>query len=202
MAEEKRYSGKIGVTNFYYGVLDDNDQMVAVAPERIRYLQEASIEFTQEIARAYGDNEVAEIAVANGPLSVTTQFHTVPQEDQDVIFGAEVVEGISAYGGDDNPPYIAVVYEVTHNDGSASWLGLTKGKFMRPSDENTTREDSIEFGSDSVSGEFMNREVEGFEKPKSYLKGFDAPGETTVRDKMFQLVFGTVYPGEPVAPEA
>jgi len=198
MAEnEKKYSGKIGVDNFYYAVLDDNDRAVG-APERIRYLQNANIEFTQEIARAYGDNVTAEIAVANGPLTVETQFHSVPQEDQDIIFGSEVVDGISAYGGDDNPPYIALVYEVTHNDGSSSWLGLTKGKFMRPASEDATREDSIEFGSDTVSGEFIDREVDGFETDKSYLKGYDEKGDTEARDAIFEKVFGTAFPGEPV----
>lgn len=197
MAEnEKKYSGKIGVTNFYYAVLDDDDR-AEDTPERIRYLQNASIEFSQEIARAYGDNVTAEIAVANGPLTVETQFHTVPQEDQDIIFGSEVVDGISAYGGDDNPPYIALVYQVTNNDGSSSWLGLTKGKFMRPSSEDATREDSIEFGSDTVSGEFIDRTVDGFKTDKSYLKGYDEKGETESRDAIFEKVFGADFPGEP-----
>ena len=197
---EKKYSGKIGVTNFYYAVLDDNDKIVGTEPERIRYLQQASIEFTQEISKAYGDNQVAEIAVSNGAVTVSTQFHTVPQVDQDIIFGSEVVEGISAYGGDDTPPYIAIVYEVSHNNGSSSWLGLTKGKFTRPSEESSTKQESVEFGSDSVSGEFMDRTVDGFEKPKSYLKGFDDAGETANRDAIFQKVFKTAYPGVPTVP--
>ena len=197
---EKKYSGKIGVTNFYYAVLDDNDKIVGTEPERIRYLQQASIEFTQEISKAYGDNQVAEIAVSNGAVTVSTQFHTVPQVDQDIIFGSEVVDGISAYGGDDTPPYIAVVYEVSHNNGSSSWLGLTKGKFTRPSEESSTKQESVEFGSDTVSGEFMDRIVDGFEKPKSYLKGFDDIGETANRDAIFQKVFKTAYPGVPKVP--
>lgn len=197
---EKKYSGKIGVTNFYYAVLNDKDEIVGTAPERIRYLQQASIEFTQEISKAYGDNQVAEIAVSNGAVTVSTQFHSVPQVDQDIIFGSEVVEGISAYGGDDTPPYIAIVYEVSHNDGSSSWLGLTKGKFTRPSEESSTKQESVEFGSDTVSGEFMDRMIDGFQKPKSYLKGFDEPGATTNRDAIFQKVFKTPYPGAPTIP--
>lgn len=195
---DKKYAGKIGIDNFYYAVLDDNDSVVGLAPERIEFLQQASIEFSQEIVRAYGDNRTAEIAVSNGNLSVSTQFHTVPQEDQDVIFGAEVVEGISAYGGNDTPPNIAVVFEVTHSDGGSSWLGLAKGKFTRPTEEGATKEDSITFGSDSVSGEFIDRDVDGFTEPKSYLKGYDAKGETASRDAIFQKVFGLAYPVETV----
>lgn len=197
---EKKYSGKIGVTNFYYAVLNDKDEIVGTEPERIRYLQQASIEFTQEISKAYGDNQVAEIAVSNGAVTVSTQFHSVPQVDQDIIFGSEVVGGISAYGGDDTPPYIAIVYEVSHNDGSSSWLGLTKGKFTRPSEESSTKQESVEFGSDTVSGEFMDRMIDGFQKPKSYLKGFDEAGATTNRDAIFQKVFKTPYPGAPTIP--
>lgn len=193
---EKKYSGKVGVTNFYYAVLDDSDKAQG-SPERIKFLQNASIEFSQEISRAYGDNTTAELAVANGPLSVTTQFHNVPQEDQDIIYGAEVVEGISAYGGDDNPPYIACALQVTHENGDSSWIGLAKGKFMRSSEENNTKEDSVEFGNDSTEGEFMDRQVAGYSKPKSYLKGYEAKGETEIRDTLFQKVFGSTFPGEP-----
>lgn len=190
----KNYSGRVGVTNFYYMVLDDTDAAVGTAPERIEFLQNMSIEFTQEIARAYGDNRTAEIAVANGPVNVTTQFHNIPQIDQDVIFGAEVVEGVSAYGGDDNPPYVALVCEVTHNDGSSSWLGLPKGKFTRGAEENTTSEDSIEFANDSVTGEFMERDLPSYETAKSYIKGMDGKDETTKRDFVFNEIFGVGHP--------
>lgn len=195
--ENKKYSGRVGVTNFYYAVLDDNDQIINDEPERIRFLQNMNVEFSQEIAKAHGDNQTAEIAVANGDVNVTTQFHSIPQEDQDIIFGAEVVDGVSAYGADDVPPYIAIVCQVSHNDGSSSWLGLTKGKFTRPSEENQTKADGVEFASDSVSGEFMARAVEGFTGDKSYLKGYEESGETAVRDTIFQKVFGTAFPGEP-----
>lgn len=193
---EKKYSGKVGVTNFYYAVLDENDQATGT-PERIKYLQNANIEFTQEISKAFGDNTIAEIAVSNGAVEVTSGFHNVPQEDQNAIFGSEVVEGISSYGGDDNPPYIALVYQATHNDGSSSWLGLAKGKFTRSPEEDTTKEDSIEFGADEVSGEFMDRDIEGFSKPKSYIKGYEEAGETDIRDKVFNMIFGSAFPGEP-----
>ncbi len=197
---EKKYSGKVGVTNFYYAVLDGSDQVVG-EPERIRFLQEASIEFSQEISRAYGDNTTAELAVANGPLSVTTQFHNVPQEDQDTIYGAEKADGLSAYGGDDNPPYIACALQVTHENGDSSWIGLTKGKFMRASEENSTKEDSVEFGNDSTEGEFMDRAVNGFNNPKSYLKGYEEKDDTEIRDALFQKVFGASFPGEPESEE-
>jgi phi13 family phage major tail protein len=192
----KKYSGKVGVTNFYYAVLDNNDT-VSGEPERIRYLQSANVEFTQEISKAYGDNTTAEIAVSNGVVNVTTGFHNVPQEDQDVIYGAETVNGVSSYGGEDNPPYIALVYQVTHNDGSSSWLGLAKGKFMRATEENPTKEESIEFGADEVSGEFMDRQIKGFSKPKSYVKGYEEAGQTDIRDEVFNMIFGTGFPGEP-----
>lgn len=194
MPETKNYSGRVGLDNFYYAVLDEDDKVTADEPTRVKFVQQMNIEFAQEIVKAHGDNKTAEIAVANGDVNVTTQFHTVPQQDQDIIFGAEVVDGISAYGGDDTPPYIAMVCEVTHNDGSSSWLGLAKGKFTRPSEENNTKGDGVEFASDSVSGEFMEREIEGFKTNKSYLKGHDSKDSTTARDAIFQKIFGLPHP--------
>lgn len=191
MANTKNYSGKVNVTEFHYAVLGSDDTVTGEV-NRIKFLQNVNIEFSQEISRAYGDGKTAELAISNGPVSLSTTFHNIPQEYQDELFGAEVVDGVSSYGGEDTPPYVAVAFKVEHNDGGSSWLGLTKGKFMRGNEEGSTKEDSVEFGSDEVSGEFMERKINGFDKDKSYLKGYDAKGETTVKDKIFEFVFGVI----------
>lgn len=190
----KKYRATTGVDEFYYSELDDSDTAVGEA-ERIEFLQNITVEMPQEPVRAYGDNKTAEIAVSNGNTSVTAAFHKLPIEDRNTVLGLEVSEnGLSAYGSTDTPPYVACVFAKTHEDGSKEWVGLPKGIFMRPSVSGQTKSDTVEFGADEITAEFMDREVSGFSEEKSALMGVDEAGETEVRDAIFEALFGTTTP--------
>lgn len=189
---EKSYKAAINVNDFHYAVLDDNNTVTGEI-ERVKFLQEITVEAQQEIVKAFGDGEVAEMATSNGSMTVSGQFHKIPEEDKSALFGLNKVGTLDAYGPDSNPPYVAVVFTIENQDGGKSWYGLAKGKFTMPSVTGSTKEDSIEFGNETVEGEFMSREIEGTRVMR--LRGTDAAGETTVRDEIFQAVFGKPYPG-------
>lgn len=198
---EKNYRAATGVDEFYYAVLDESGaKVIQGEPERVKFLQTITVEMPQEAVRAYGDNTTAEIAVSSGNITVTSSFNKIPQEDKEVLFGLESNNGLTAYGSNDTPPYVAVVFAKTHEDGSKEWVGLTKGIFMRPTIEGTTKQDTVEFSSEEITAEFMDREVEGFTEEKSVVFGRDAKGETTQRDALFQAVFGVGHPDQ--SPEA
>lgn len=198
---EKNYRAATGVDEFYYAVLDESGaNVIQGEPERVKFLQTITVEMPQEAVRAYGDNTTAEIAVSSGNITVTSSFNKIPQEDKEVLFGLESNNGLTAYGSNDTPPYVAVVFAKTHEDGSKEWVGLTKGIFMRPTIEGTTKQDTVEFSSEEITAEFMDREVEGFTEEKSVVFGRDAKGETTQRDALFQAVFGVGHPDQ--SPEA
>lgn len=195
-SETKNYKASTGVDEFYYAVLDETSDtsIIKDAIERIKFAQTITVEMPQEAVRAYGDNKTAEIAVSNGNVTVTGAFHKLPVEDRQTLLGLETVEGLGSYGEGDNPPYVACVFAKTHEDGSKEWVGLTKGMFMRPTINAQTKENTTEFQNQEISGEFMERKVEGFTKEKSVVFGYDADEETTNRDALFQKVFGVAYP--------
>ena len=60
----KNYHATTGIDEFYYGVLNTEDEtkITGTAPERIKYLQEITVSQEQSIEKAYGDNKVAEMA--------------------------------------------------------------------------------------------------------------------------------------------
>ena len=190
----KNYHATTGVDEFYYAVLNTDTNTADAAPELVDFVQEISVNSPQSIERAYGSNKVAELATSNGPVEVTGQFHKLPFEDRVVLFGLETANGLSAYGNTDNPPYVVCVFAKTHEDGSKEWVGLPKGKFLKPSETASTKTDSTTFSSDSVTAEFMDREVTGFTEEKSVIFGRDEKGETTNRDALFQALFGQAYP--------
>lgn len=194
---EKLYHATTGVDEFYYSVLDPSDETVIVKslPERIKFLQEISVSANQELAKAFGDNSVAEIATSNGEVEVSGKFHKIPKEDLITILGLETTEsGLFAYGKDDNPPYVAVVFARTYEDGSKEWVGLPKGKFIRPENSSQTKEDGVEFSSDEIEAQFMDRKVKGFNGEKSTVFAVTKKGETEARDKLFDAIFGRPYP--------
>ncbi|SSS87917.1 phage major tail protein, phi13 family [Acinetobacter baumannii] len=197
---EKSYRASTGVDEFYYAAIDETGTGVTIGtPERVKFLQTISIEMPQESVRAYGDNQTAEIAVSSGNTTITSSFHKLPDEDKAVLFGLEkTTGGLYSYGSNDTPPYVACVFAKTYEDGSKEWVGLTKGIFMRPNVEGQTKEDGVEFSSEEISAEFMDREVDGFADEKSVIFGRDAKGETAQRDALFTAVFGKPYPGTTV----
>lgn len=196
MEVEKKYLSSTGVDEFYYGVLDESGatiSIVEVEPERIEFLQDITVAMSSEITRAAGDNKTAELAVSHGAVTVTGNFHKIPQADKDTLLGLEkIASGLSGHGSEDNPPYVGIVFAKTYEDGSSEYVGLPKGKFLKTNITGTTKPatGAPTFSQDGISAEFMDRKVTGFEKEKSVISGADEPGETTKRDAIFMAVFG------------
>ncbi|PAD70886.1 hypothetical protein CHH83_01420 [Bacillus sp. 7586-K] len=199
MAEEKVYRASTGVDEFFYGEIGDG--IVAAYIERVKFLQTINVEMPQEIVRARGDNKTAEMAVSSGDIAVTSGFHKIPIQDKQKLLGLEVVDGLTAMGSEDNPPYVAVIFAKTYEDGSREYVGLPKGLFTRPNITGQTKGESTEFSSEEIAAQFMDREVEGFTKEKSVIFAYDLPGQTTERDKLFMKIFGLPYPTTTTTPE-
>ncbi|OFK74589.1 major tail protein [Staphylococcus sp. HMSC071G07] len=185
---EKNYRSFTGLTEFYYKVHGEDVQAVT-DPERIKYLQEISVSKDQDIEKAYGDNQVAEMAVANGTIEVEAGFHKLPLEDRVALFGLEKSEDGIVSVGNDTPPYVAVMFAKTMEDGSREYVGLPKGLFTFPELEGNTKEDGVEFSSDSTTAEFMQAPVKGFEEEKAMLLGHDAKGTSVMKDAIWSAIF-------------
>ncbi|MCA1021794.1 major tail protein [Halobacillus litoralis] len=201
MPEEKNYRKDTGVDEFYYGLLSETGtELITGDPERVKFLQNITVEMPQEPVRAYGDNTTAEIAVSDGPITVNGAFHKIPSEDKEKLLGLEkTTSGLLSYGSGDNPPYVACIFAKTYEDGSKEWVGLLKGMFMRPNVNAQTKGESTEFSAEEITASFMDREVSEFPEGKSVLMGKDPKGDVTMRDALFQEVFGKPHPG--AAPE-
>lgn len=186
-----------GLTDFYYGTLDETETKITETEAvRIKFLQNITISTGQDIVKAYGDNTVAEMAMATDVTTLTTQFHTIPIEDRAVLYGFVEEEELYGLPASPNPPYVTCMFSKTREDGSAEHIGFTKGKFKMADTEGQTKGDSVEFGNDSTEGEFMARTVDGIDVPITFLIAGDAPGETTNRDVLYEKIFGVPYPTE------
>src|SRR5699024_670673 len=194
----KNYKSFTGLKEFYYGELDESDNKISgEEAERVEFLQEISVGVPQEIEKAYGDNTVAEIAVSTDSISLNTTFHTIPIEDRATIYG---------WGGDEeegyylpespNPPYVACMFSRTSEDGGSEWLGFPKGKFMMPSMDGSTKQDSDECSNDETEVEFKTMEIDSIDKRTPFIIKKDKPGETKNRDKRYEQPFVVPHPNK------
>lgn len=186
----KNYKSFTGLTGFNYKV--EGSEVSEVT--RVEYLQEISVSKEQSIEKAYGDNKVAELAVAHGTVELSSTFHKLPIEDRSALFGLETTAEGAVGVGSANPPYVAVMFTKTMEDGSAEYVGLPKGMFMFPEVTGTTKQDSVEFSQDESTGEFMQVPVDGFTEEQTMILGHDEPGSTAMRDFVYNAVFGVAHP--------
>lgn len=186
----KNYRAFTGLTGFDYKVEGSEVSKV----EEIDGIQEISVSKEQSIEKAYGANKVMEMAVTNGTVELESTFHKLPLEDRTALFGLTKSDKGVIGVGNDTPPYVAVMFAKTMEDGSVEYVGLPKGIFTFPEFSGNTKEDSVEFSQDSSTGEFMQAKIDGFEKEQTMLLGHDEPGSTKMRDEIYKLTFGEPHP--------
>ncbi|WP_390902748.1 major tail protein, partial [Staphylococcus arlettae] len=95
---------------------------------------------------------------------------------------------VYGFGKSTGITYSAVAIPRTMEDGSMEWFGLSKGVFTRPNKEGQTKEDGVEFGSDEIEGQFMERQVGGFNEELAVLMAYDDKGSTAGRDSIFESI--------------
>ncbi|GEQ01420.1 hypothetical protein SAR03_24570 [Staphylococcus arlettae] len=190
-----RYNAATGLGKMYYAVLTEQpDGSVQIGNIKdVDYVQEMELEFGEELERAYGSNKVAEIAKSAGETTLSLTFHKLPIDVQKDLLGLiehDTNANVYGFGSSSGITYTAVAIPRTMEDGSMEWFGLSKGVFTRPNKEGQTKEDGVEFGSDEIEGQFMERAVGGFDEELAVIMAYEPKGSTEGKDAVFQSIFG------------
>lgn len=188
MAETKKYSGKVGIKGFYYAILEEDTKDGALygEPVHVPHAQSIGIETEQEIVKAFGDNTVAEMVTSTGVTTLTMGFHALPLSVKQDLLGLEEEDGLTVQKSNVSAPYVAIALEQTKADGSSEMVGLTKGMFMLPSQEGATKEDTTEFQSQEIEGEFSARTFDDVTQIFAEVPKDDAEG---IKDKFNNKLF-------------
>lgn len=189
-----RYNASTGLGKMYYAVLNEqaDGTVQTSAIKEVDYVQELALEFGEELEKAYGSNKVAEIAKSAGETSLSLTFHKLPIDVQKDLLGLiehETASNVYGFGKSSGITYSAVAIPRTMEDGSMEWFGLSKGVFTRPNKEGQTKEDGVEFSSEEIEGQFMERQVGGFNEELAVLMAYDEKGATEGRDSIFDSIF-------------
>ena len=149
---------KIGLKNFLFGILTeqvDGSASYGVAQKPAKAIS-CKVDISNNDAKLYADDALAES---------DTTFHsgtvTLGIDDEDdvmlaTLLGHEIVEGEMIRNADDIAPYVGLGRIITKLVGGVYKYKvefLYKVKFSEPSQDNTTKGESLEFGTSELSGQ-------------------------------------------------
>ena len=104
----------------------------------------------------FADDGPMETASTLGKIDVEIQKNELTTQNKADLLGHEIdANGAVVYGDSDVPPHVAIGFRTLKSNGKYRYVWLYKGKFTEPEDANETKGDSINFQSDTISGQFM-----------------------------------------------
>jgi phi13 family phage major tail protein len=103
----------------------------------------------------FADDGPMETASTLGRIEVEIQKNELTSQNKADFLGHTIdSNGAVVYGADDVPPWLAIGFRTLKSNGKYRYVWLYKGKFSEPEDNNETKGDSINFQSDTISGQF------------------------------------------------
>lgn len=112
----------------------------------------------------YGDNSAAATAQAKGVMDVTISKQNLDDAQEAFLMGNEIVDGYVQDKAGDNPPYVAVQYELSLDNGGAKFIQLDKVQFRQGTQGGSTTTDTVEFQAMQLVGQAVARLSDGRRK--------------------------------------
>ena len=147
---------KIGVENFLYGILTENGTTatygVAKKPGKA---VSCNVSISSNDAKLYADDSLAESYTSFQSGTVSMEVDNADITTQADLLGHTVSNEEMVRNANDVAPYVALGRIVTKIVGGQKKFKvefLNKVKFSEPSQENTTKGESVEFGTTTIEG--------------------------------------------------
>ena len=152
---------KIGISKFHYAVQTAEDSATADATYGTAKAVPGlvSIEVTTEAQSntLYADNGPYETASAMGAVNVSIDLADLPLEVQADLLGHtyDSTNKTLIKKASDNAPYAAILFEFLMGNGVKQAVKLYKGKFSEPAQNGQTKGENVEFGTNSITAQFV-----------------------------------------------
>ena len=148
---------RIGVKSLYFAILnsDTASGLAYETPYKVPGLIKIDISPSTNVDTLYADNKPAIVFSTVGTVDVTIEKDSLPDDLLAEILGRPVEGGINYITGVNNAPYVAVMFEQTYSDGTSSYVKLFKGRFVEPDSSNETKNDSVNFQTATITGQFV-----------------------------------------------
>lgn len=153
---------KIGISKFHYAVQTAEETASADATYGTTKAVPGlvSIEVTTEAQSntLYADNGPYETASAMGAVNVSIDLADLPLDVQADLLGhtyTSTPDKTLVKKASDNAPYVAIMFEFLMGSGVKQCVKLYKGKFSEPAQNGQTKGENVEFGTNSITAQFV-----------------------------------------------
>ena len=148
---------KIGVQNFLYGILTEAQDGTASygAGKKPGKAVSCSVSISSNDAKLYADDGLAESDTSFQSGTVSIELDNADISTQAELLGHTVTGDEMVRNANDVAPYVGLGRIVTKMVGGEYQYKvefLNKVKFSEPSQENTTKGESVEFGTTTLEG--------------------------------------------------
>jgi phi13 family phage major tail protein len=153
----------VGLKDLYYAIQtkDDSTGVAYSAPVKIAGLINAKISPSSETLVVYADDGPSEQVTQLGPTKLDLETKDLPLDVQAALLGHTTVGGVLIKKDTDIPPYVAIGYRSSKNNGKYRFMWLLKGKFDLPGQEDKTKEEKPSAQTPKLSGTFIRRDYDG-----------------------------------------
>jgi len=151
---------KIGLRNFHYAELtsDTESGVIYDEPVSVPGIQKADLNPNMSVDTCFADDAPSDVATTLGKITLGLTMADFPTKDKAFLLGHTVnTNGEMVSKSTDTPPYVAIMFECARSDGGIEYIKLLKGKFSEGQLQAQTKEDKINFVSDTMTGNFMKR---------------------------------------------
>lgn len=175
---------RTGLSGIRFSELDNNEKALKV--NNLPGAIEAKLDVSSEITPLHADDGIYAVK-SSGVSETKIEFNLadLTTEAKRILLGVPVEDGIELYHKDLEPPYVCITWREAHHEKGYIYYALLKGKFGLPSSEGKTKEDKVDFQTDTIEGQFLPRQSDGL----VYLIGYDQ-NEGFSLEKFYKRAYG------------
>lgn len=150
---------RIGVSNFHYATMTTEDTLTSLpkysTPVSAPGIMSININPNSSMDTLFADDGPMETASTIGKIEVEIQKNYLSTQNKADLLGKTIdANGGLVSSSTDIPPWTAIAFRSLKSNGHYRYCWLYKGKFMDPEDNNETKGDSINWQSETITGNF------------------------------------------------
>ena len=177
----------IGLKKLHVAILTAEETNTYAVPTQLSPAVSANVTPNFTSASLRGDDRVVYVEEALGDIDVEIAVTDLTDEHYTLIMGLIAnADGVIEDSTDGEAPYLALGFEMPKPEGGVALRWYYKGKFSKGTDGATTKGDTTEFQTPTISAKFVAREDGKWRARVDYANA--AAIDSTVRDAWFTSV--------------
>lgn len=150
---------RIGVDKLHYAVCTDGDAETWGKPSPLKGVITANINPNASQETLFADDGPYDTAATTGNIEVEINKAELTMAERAALLGHSYTNGKLVYKATDVAPFVAIGFRTLKSNGHYKYVWLLKGKFIDPEENNETKGDSINWQTDTITGQFLKTNI-------------------------------------------